>query len=186
MAFPELLLCVSREGNRYMVLAVQQGYFASSPSTVYQAIRTMLSTSATFMLTGADDATGTVSFSAYNGGTFTAVVSSREDGSLVQVSSGNDDETQYMRHVKQFFQDVDAQLSVRAVAQKNEAAQYERNKQMLFIGIGACVVLFVIIAIAYMIWGESFLGLIELIIIIAVIWFFKQRKGNKDDKRDRR
>lgn len=39
-----------------------------------------------------------------------------------------------------------------------------------------------------MIWGESFLGLIELIIIIAAIWFFKQRKGNKgrregDDER---
>lgn len=57
---------------------------------------------------------------------------------------------------------------------------------MLLIGIGACAVLFAIIAIAYMIWGESFLGLIELIIIIAAIWFFKQRRGNKDDKRDRR
>lgn len=77
------------------------------------------------------------------------------------------------------LQDVDAQLNIRAVAQKSEAAKLEQNKQMLLIGIVACVVIFVIIAIAYMIWGESFLGLIELIVIIAAIWFFKQRKGNK-------
>ncbi len=83
-----------------------------------------------------------------------------------------------------YSQDVDAQLSIRAVAQKSEAAELEQNNQMLFIGIVACVVIFVIIAIAYMIWGESFLGLIELIIIIAAIWFFKQHKGNKGDKRD--
>lgn len=125
-----------------------------------------------------------VLFSAYNGGTFTAVVSPRENGALVKVSSENDDETQYMQHVKQFFQDVDAQLNIRAVAQKSEAAKLEQNKQMLLIGIVACVVIFVIIAIAYMIWGESFLGLIELIVIIAAIWFFKQRKGNKGEKRD--
>ena len=135
-----------------MVLAVQQGSFSSSPLMVYQSIRTMLATSATFMLTGANDTSMTVLFSAYNGGTFTAVVSPRENGALVKVSSENDDETQYMQHVKQFFQDIDA--------------------------------LFVIIAIAYMIWGESFLGLIELIIIIAAIWFFKQRKGNKGEKRE--
>lgn len=136
-----------------MVLAAQQGSFSSSSSMVYQSIRTMLATSATFMLTGANDTTMTVLFSAYNGGTFTAVVSPRENGALVKVSSENDDETQYMQHVKQFFQDVDAQLSIRATAQKSEAAKLEQNKQMLLIGIVACVVIFVIIAIAYMIWG---------------------------------
>ena len=61
---------------------------------VYQSIRTMLATSATFMLTDANDTTMTVLFSAYNGGTFTAVVSHRENGALVKVSSENDDETQ--------------------------------------------------------------------------------------------
>lgn len=108
-----------------MVLAAQQGSFSSSSSMVYQSIRTMLATSATFMLTGANDTTMTVLFSAYNGGTFTAVVSPRENGALVKVSSENDDETQYMQHVKQFFQDVDAQLSIRATAQKSEAAKLE-------------------------------------------------------------
>ena len=138
------------------------------------------------MLPSVDDTTMTVLFSAYNGGTFTAVVSPRENGALVKVSSENDVETQYMQHVKRFFQDVDAQLNIRVVAQKNEAAKFEQNKQMLLIGIIACAVLFVIIAIAYMIWGENFLGLIELIIIIAAIWFFKQRKANKEEKKGRR
>ncbi len=180
LAVPRALFArVNREGIRIHGFAVQQGSFSSSPLMVYQSIRTMLATCDIHAFTGANDTTMTVLFSAYNGGTFTAVVSPRENGALVKVSSENDDETQYMQHVKQFFQDVDAQLSIRAVAQKSEAAKLEQNKQMLLIGIVACVVIFVIIAIAYMIWGESFLGLIELIIIIAAIWFFKQRKGKQ-------
>lgn len=90
------------------------------------------------MLTDANDTTMTVLFSAYNGGTFTAVVSPRENGALVKVSSENDDETQYMQHVKQFFQDVDAQLNIRAVAQKSEAPSLSRTSRCCLSALIAC------------------------------------------------